>query len=215
MRESRALWGWRFLQWFPGYAVGSPQVDLPSPQKNWASLGAQAYSEFVCLLFLNAYRALSFSKLVLQPSVSNLFTPQGLTGWPTSTFPVVREVGSGLESALLSLLIPGETRQVVSLAALCARPASTQAQGSEESSLGCCYKRRAALILLNCVTAREEFQAIREYSGFCIRQLNGSQGNYTPLLFVAIKTEFLVILLGIPRLTTLISQNRIFRHSIT
>lgn len=151
-------------------------MDLPSPQKNWASLGAQAYGEFVCLLFLNAYRALSFSKLVLQPSVSTLFTPQGLTGWPTSTFPVVREVGSGLESALLSLLIPGETCQVVSLAALCARPASTQAQGSEESSLGCCYKQRAAPILLNCVTAREEFQAIREYSGFCIRQLNGSQG---------------------------------------
>lgn len=165
-------------------------MDLPSPQKNWASLGAQAYGEFVRLLFLNAYRHWVSQNWFFNPQ-SPLFTPQGLTGWPTSTFPVVREVGSGLESALLSLLIPGETCQVVSLAALCARPASTQAQGSEASSLGCCYKQRAAPILLNCVTAREEFQAIREYSGFCIRQLNGSQGQLYTATFCGNKDRIL------------------------
>lgn len=189
-------------------------MDLPSPQKNWASLGAQAYGEFVCLLFLNAYRALSFSRLVLQPSVSTLFTPQGLTGWPTSTSPVVREVGSSLESARLSLLIPGETRQVVSLAALCARPASTQAQGSEELLVAAINREQ-----------RQFFWTVQQ-QGKNSKQLENTQvfvyvswmdrrGNYIPLLFVAIKTEFLVILLGVPRLTTLISQNRILRHSVT
>lgn len=111
-RGSRALWGCRVLQWFPGYAVGSPRVDLPPPQKNWASLGAQAYSALVCLLFLNACRALSFSKPVLQPSICTLLTPQGLPSWPASTLPAVREVGSGRTGSQCWLLFPcsGESR---------------------------------------------------------------------------------------------------------
>lgn len=41
-----------------------------------------------------------------------------------------------------------------SLAAPCARPASTQAPASEESSLSCCYKWRAALTLSNCSNSK-------------------------------------------------------------
>ena len=131
-RGSRAPWGWRVLQWFPGYAVGSPQGDLLPPQKNWASLGAQAYSALVRLLFLNACRALSFSRPVPQPSICTLLTPQGL---PVGRLPHSQRserwaaARAGVSTAALPLLWSH-----ASLAAPCARPASARAPASEQSS---------------------------------------------------------------------------------
>lgn len=152
-RGSRALWGRRVLQWFPGYAVGFPRADLPPPQKNWARLGAPAYSALVYLLFLNARRALNFSNPVPQPSICTLLTPQGPPGWPASTLLAVSEVGRGRTGSQCWLLFPCSGDHA-SLAAPCARPASTQAPASEESSLSCCYKWRAALTLSNCSNSK-------------------------------------------------------------
>lgn len=76
-------------------------------------------------------------------------------------------------------------------AALPARQAPTEVQVSEESSLGCCCTWRAALVLLNCIIAREEFRAIREHSGFSICQLNGSQGKRYPAPFCSNKNRIL------------------------
>ena len=164
-RGSRAPWGWRVLQWFPGYAVGSPQGDLLPPQKNWASLGAQAYSALVCLLFLNACRALSFSRPVPQPSICTLLTPQGLPGWPASTLPAVREVGSGRtrsqrcrSSSALESRLPGLS--------VCQAGLHPSSRVWAELSVAAINGEQPSLFWI-AVRAREEFQAVREYSGFC------------------------------------------------
>lgn len=122
---------------------------------NWTSLGPPAYSELVCLLFLNGCRASSCSKLC--PSMLRLqfsYSPRGLQVGPLSKSKAGTFTSSQTGKQQPLLPKPGELSYFA-------------------------------------VMVREKFQAIREYSDFCLCHLNGSQGKWYPATFCDNKNRIL------------------------